>query len=97
MRITSTGAVGIGTATPGARLEVGGGDATIYGVTVGRGGGNRFDNTDIKRSHPIRRDEIIQQMDINHCNSIRMDFRILRMVLFLSDRIPVDEIIQQMV
>jgi hypothetical protein len=36
--------VGIGTSTPGAKLDVSG-DAAINGVTVGRGGGNVATNT----------------------------------------------------
>ena len=37
--------VGIGTATPTAKLDVVGGDAVINGVTVGRGSGNVLENT----------------------------------------------------
>lgn len=47
VRITSTGAVGIGTIAPKAKLEVSGGDAIIYGVSVGRGSGAITTNTAI--------------------------------------------------
>jgi hypothetical protein len=43
MRLTSTG-LGIGTSSPGAKLDVNG-DASIYGVTVGRGAGAVSTNT----------------------------------------------------
>jgi hypothetical protein len=44
MRITSAGLVGIGTASPGARLDVSG-DALVNGLTVGRGAGSDASNT----------------------------------------------------
>ncbi len=44
---TGAGNVGIGTATPGAKFDVVGGDAVINGVTVGRGGGDLSQNTTI--------------------------------------------------
>ena len=44
MRITSAGNVGIGTTSPGAKLDVNG-DALINGLTVGRGPGNSAFNT----------------------------------------------------
>jgi hypothetical protein len=45
MRITNAGNVGIGTSTPGAKLEVANSDALVYGLTVGRGGGAVSGNT----------------------------------------------------
>lgn len=44
MLINSSGNVGIGTTSPGAKLDVNG-DALINGLTVGRGGGNISTNT----------------------------------------------------
>jgi hypothetical protein len=44
MRIDSSGNVGIGTASPGARLDVSG-DALVNGLTVGRGAGSVASNT----------------------------------------------------
>jgi hypothetical protein len=45
MQIASSGNVGIGASTPGAKLEVSGGDALIYGLNVGRGAGAIDSNT----------------------------------------------------
>ena len=45
VRITNAGNVGIGTSTPGAKLEVANSDALVYGLTVGRGGGAVSGNT----------------------------------------------------
>jgi hypothetical protein len=44
------GNVGIGTTSPGAKLDVTGGDAIIHGVTVGIGGGSVSSNTVVGRN-----------------------------------------------
>jgi trimeric autotransporter adhesin len=45
MMMSSTGNVGIGTSTPGAKLDLRGSDALINGFTLGRGNGNDSTNT----------------------------------------------------
>jgi hypothetical protein len=45
LRIDSTGKVGINTSSPGYLLDVSGGDASIYGVRIGRGPGASAFNT----------------------------------------------------
>ncbi|MGC9314662.1 MAG: tail fiber domain-containing protein, partial [bacterium] len=49
MTILKNGNVGIGTSSPAAKLEVANGDALIYGITVGRGGGANSTNTVVGR------------------------------------------------
>jgi hypothetical protein len=43
----SSGNVGLGTSSPGAKLDVSGADALIHGITVGRGGGFQQSSTAI--------------------------------------------------
>jgi hypothetical protein len=45
MTVTNNGNVGIGTSTPGAKLDIVGNDARINGLTVGRWGGNSQNTT----------------------------------------------------